>query len=129
MNQPLHEHNSSHIPIRNGNGNKLRNNNNNSNNNINNNNNVDNKQISCNKQELSRLIDNDVLDTPPVCAVGYASDLFDENEHERRRHSERFAPQRGHRNIVRRRKSLSKSQKITFSDDQDGGGSSSKVII
>lgn len=124
VNQPLHEHNSSHIPIRNGN--KLRNNNNNSNNNINNNNNVDNKQISCNKQELSRLIDNEVLDTPQVCAVGYASDLFDENEHERRRHSERFAPQRGHRNIVRRRKSLSKSQKITFSDDQDGGGSSSK---
>ncbi|BET00651.1 Family with sequence similarity 13, member A [Nesidiocoris tenuis] len=27
--------------------------------------------------------------------VGYASDLFDENEHERRRDSERFAPQHG----------------------------------
>lgn len=130
VNQPLHEHNSSHISIRNGNGNKLRNNNNNNNSNNNNNNNnnnsVDNKQISCNKQELTRLIDNEVLDIPPVCAVGYASDLFDENEHERRRHSERFAPQRGHRNVVRRRKSLSKSRRIIFSDDQDGGGSSSK---
>ncbi|XP_014248893.1 protein FAM13A isoform X2 [Cimex lectularius] len=35
--------------------------------------------------------------------VGYASDLYDENEHERRRNSERFAPQR-HRNGVRIRR-------------------------
>lgn len=37
-------------------------------------------------------------------SVGYASDLYDENEHERRRNSERFAPQHPRTNGGRRRR-------------------------
>ncbi|XP_046663842.1 protein FAM13A isoform X2 [Homalodisca vitripennis] len=55
---------------------------------------------------------------------GYASDLFDENEHERRRHSERHAP-RMPVPRTRRRKSAGKLQRQWSSSD-DADGSSSK---
>lgn len=69
------------------------------------------------------------------CTVGYASELFDENEHERRRHSERFAPQMGpQRTMARRRKKTSskskshkKHQQMAQQTDDFDGGSSSKV--
>ncbi|XP_075233309.1 protein FAM13A isoform X2 [Lycorma delicatula] len=150
--QPLQERNSSVLFVRSANGNKLRscnssnniNNNNNNNNNTtttnnNNNNNISTDNIASTvKHVLEHAIvpDNILTSTNGTapglsCTVGYASELFDENEHERRRHSERFAPQMGpQRTIARRRKKTSsKSQKkyhhsISQSDDLDGGSSS-----
>lgn len=55
----------------------------------------------------------------------YASDLFDENEHERRRHSERHAPRMPVQR-TRRRRSTGKLQRQWSSSD-DADGSSSKV--
>lgn len=54
------------------------------------------------------------------------AEMFDDNEHERRRSSERFSravTPRGRRNMARRRRVVHKSAKTT-PEDMDGGGSS-----
>ncbi|GFG40438.1 hypothetical protein Cfor_01607 [Coptotermes formosanus] len=54
------------------------------------------------------------------------AEMFDDNEHERRRSSERFAraiTPRGRRNMGRRRRLIHKSSKMS-TEDTDGGGSS-----
>jgi len=55
-----------------------------------------------------------------------AAEMFDDNEHERRRSSERFAravAPRGRRNVGRRRRLVHKSSRMS-TEDTDGGGSS-----
>lgn len=54
------------------------------------------------------------------------AEMFDDNEHEQRRNSERFSravTPRGRRNMARRRKIVHKTAK-TAPEDMDGGGSS-----
>ncbi|XP_054264651.1 protein FAM13A-like [Macrosteles quadrilineatus] len=77
--------------------------------NNNNNNNSDNN----NENGLSQLIES----SP---SPGYASDLFDENEHERRRQSERHAPCVPPARVTRRRRSTGKLvRQWSSSDDPD----------
>lgn len=64
------------------------------------------------------------IDSESTAVMG--AEMFDDNEHERRRNSERFAravTPRGRRNMARRRRIVHKTAK-TSSEDMDGGGSS-----
>ena len=53
-------------------------------------------QVLTTRNQVEPLHEHNACSPNEPVAVGYTSELFDENEHERRRDSERFAPQHHH---------------------------------